>query len=350
MKDRITVEVQRSNVSYFDLNTVWFAEAETSSNIGWTTPYHCLDVTTHIAYQLYAAGFGGLNKYNGRGRTPLMMRCRSSVHTAAGVFDASQEFDKDLTLIRWYLEHGADLHQSFGNTDSSASHLVAWNIAHAMHAALDHIETCDSNESMKFMLQGLSESATKLFEKIITDTCCDACSCRCSLEGCRALTIFLKYFAFNPRARIALRAQNRTTLVDVLEEAVPSKSPAWHQISKDVIRFLVFEELGLTHTCCLRGYRTTRWLSWHVHDIEKSDVRPVTGIDAIGIFEEEQELHELLEDLIEKSMRAVENSNLSLSVFLKAYWPSLMITAQEKKLTPENLRAIHELGVNLYEE
>ena len=338
MKVRTKVGSEKNTVASSNLHNssaplVWSAE-------DYTDTVYCLPgLTRQIACQLYAAGFDDVDEPDPRGFTPLM---RIEIKWFGG-----SRIDRFLDLATWFIDHGADLHCGIGNTKTSASHRVAWMMARSFIDDLDFsIPATEDRGRSVALLQDLSRDATQLLKHIITDSCRDGCSCRCSTNGCRPLTWFLKNLvpARNPFTTrpMSWRQNRKILLLFVLGTLIPSQGPELQQFTEDIVRFLTFSNLDITHTCCLRS-RCGRPYGQDV-------LQPMPSTEAAEIFDEEQDLHAILESVVEQSAKALEDSDLSLLEFLEAYWPSLMDAAQDHTLTPENLQAIGELGVKLIKE
>lgn len=160
----------------------------------------------------------------------------------------------------------------------------------------------------------------------------DCCRCACSSAGCLPLTINLKATAGYSFASV---------------EQVRLWREVWDDMAGEMLRFLTFEALEMTHTCCTRHnyYRSNAPRQDHtlIHTLQAFR----GSVDEIQ--DEEDELHVLLEKLLPEFEAELAGSREGMRDFVWGYWRSRM--AEEcVPVQGEGQAAWVELGVRLEEE
>ena len=184
----------------------------------WTQPmlmktiYHTDELCPTTAERLFEVGFRDIDVRGLQQLTPLMK------------FDVDRDETRFHGSIQaWLLRKGASL-QNIVGLYWYAAHFIAMRLSAAIfYNRADFFEPLwfeATTPCSKFNLR--SGFLVK-----------DGCQCACSFMGCVMLTIFLSYGA--PILSIL------ETLSTLTEEDI---SP--------ILRFSIFEALGLTHTCCVR--------------------------------------------------------------------------------------------------
>jgi hypothetical protein len=119
------------------------------------------------------------------------------------------------------------------------------------------------------------------------------------------------------------------------------------QVAKDVIRFLTFSALDLTHTCCHQtGYFDPAQKygpSWMVRCKDTSEIDEIR--------DEEKYLIEGLECLVERFLQDFEEQAVSLSEFLMEHWQKVMLEELLKKdeVSDSEKERVEGLGVRIVE-
>lgn len=140
----------------------------------------------------------------------------------------------------------------------------------------------------------------------------DHCRCACSSTGCLPLTAALK---FHPRRNVApeLLPLSPHCYFNGLWEALPES------MAGEVLRFLTFEALEMTHTCCAVTIK-------HPPHCPYPDIVTLQNFGGAidEIHDEEEELHRRLEELLVEFHAQFVESGAELREFLNGYWRSRM--------------------------
>lgn len=293
------------------------------------TVYHLSLLTTSVAEAFWKAGFRDINEPDCDGNTPLM--AHYSRYTENDCLD----------LIDWFEGKGV-------NVDETVEHIHSL----AFFSGDDHPALCPCSISGHTVLHVIakrvsfgvtlwprwSDSSLKTFQRILHNEKQDACKCACSLAGCRAVIVVIKSWSWKTQGfklffpkRILLRKWSSRFLLFCLVENIISE-----EITRDVIRFLTFDALGLTHTCC----RPKPEFSEDLIPFED-------GEEIQEIHDEEREDLQLLEDLLMEFNEYRRKSNCSIRDFYFTYWRSRMkeVLSEGKVWNQDNLR---EIGVSLH--
>ena len=154
-------------------------------------------------------------------------------------------------------------------------------------------------------------ASLSVFSCLATDSCKCACS---SAAGCLPLTIGLKTAAEHGFLNTA--AKNSFTLDDWLLRVVRDDMAA------ELLRFLIFEALEMTHTCCkgIEKYLTECGsCSYKVYYILEEFKGTIDEI-----HEEEEELQQRLEELLLEFNAQFSETKKSLRDFVWGYWRKRM--------------------------
>lgn len=162
---------------------------------------------------------------------------------------------------------------------------------------------------------------------VLTCQTADCCRCACSSSaGCVPLTISLK-----------VAANTGWPLLPLWERV-------WDELAGELLRFLTFEALEMTHTCCTyrRYYHTkpARYCGVLVDTLWAFQ----GSIDEIQ--DEEDEMHALLERLLPEFDAELAESGAGLRNFVWGYWRRRMAEEFVPELD-EGQAVWHELGVKL---
>lgn len=154
----------------------------------------------------------------------------------------------------------------------------------------------------------------------------DGCKCACSPNGCSVTTIMLKRILGIPRNVPRSEKLRRFAINCDIDPLI-------------VIRFLTFERMEMTHTCCVREkfHGTLRSVRFIKFDDK----------NRIDIQEEESEYIELLEELVTEFEQVFHSSGNTLQDFLEGYWASRMdeIMTADTSSEEEEIKRTRELGV-----
>ncbi|KAF2642106.1 hypothetical protein P280DRAFT_468561 [Massarina eburnea CBS 473.64] len=201
-------------------------------------------------------------------------------------------------VVLWYLEHGTDLRETWPGTDITIAHCIGYRLGN---------DTFDMFHTYSHI--------THSFATYFSDTHTDNCHCPCSTSGCRFITSFCKGLTTPAdlrkrlnsdeldwrwrRARRAWRRKKLNVLACFVDTAIGGETclgvNQW--LVKETIRFVVFHELGIRHTCCD--------IAFIMQDREPDpSIQPIPryqDVEELSIIQKEDEaLVKLLEELVEK--------------------------------------------------
>lgn len=192
--------------------------------------------------------------------------------------------------------------------------------------------------------------------ELLGRTDCDSCVCACSIKGCRAITLACKSIA--RRSQWAsdswvrwqdifdIRHWERTvhflTTIGALFEPL-----AKAEVEKDVIRFLTFAALDMTHTCCVHEEQHSFEVTDKHPEQKQHLIRLMEATEIEEIRDEEKLLIEQLDELVDKFMKDLHTSGRSLSEFLREDWQRTMFTilSDEKEPSNDDFRRLSDVGV-----
>ena len=187
-------------------------------------------------------------------------------------------------LLQWLESHGfldlapANVQSLETNTQATGWHILATRMA----------------------WKPLNENTISYFPDVIASRASDGCRCACSNTGCLPLTTALKTTRRYPKSWWRKDSE--------LWEMVQGETAG------ELLRFLTFEALEMTHTCCkdIRvrppGYYSLRLFEGSVEEIH----------------DEEQELHRRLEELLSEFGTHLEDSGEGLRDFVWGFWRERM--------------------------
>ncbi len=221
--------------------------------------------TSWQAAQLYAMGFQDVDEYHEldsasdyHGKTPLHELCSSP----------TWNHDR-LGLMQWFLANGADV--------SRLCLKRKWNALQFLsaHTHLNFTFSLEVNNRKAFEL--LVQGGASILA-------CDECICACSESGCTPTILGLspmskRYYSWK-NIMNGFSMWTRTTC-----HTAADKEHVWRHYA----RFLKFDRLSLTHTCCCGGRR-----------VHREQSRKEVIEDALQIQDEESELIDALERWMEQ--------------------------------------------------
>jgi hypothetical protein len=297
---------------------------------GWQTIYHVLfqgdeyDINplkslTKWTDIFYDAGFHEFVGFDGSGENLLMVK-----------FDMPilPRLTEVVEFFSWLLRKGLRLgHKSFrGNDDGdyiphtpAAFYVGRWIISMIGEPEVDWDSTMEME--LRYLLTEVVDERTP-----------DDCRCACSLDCCRAITAMLKEIA-----RVCSKKPGRALydytiwLVNLLDIA----NDGWSFFSANIIRFLTFERLELTHTCCAWQGRLNNYFAIF-NDNDRIEIQEEESVD----------LNELVKLMLE-FRHAYADLSVPLPEFLQGYWMTRMdeVMSGEEAMNEDEARRIRELGV-----
>lgn len=154
----------------------------------------------------------------------------------------------------------------------------------------------------------------KLLHRVFQEHPADDCDCHCSSAGCLPFTTWLK--------AVLCSAVCACGHHDV---GLDYESRGWEQfpegMAPELLRFLTFEALEITHTCCFGAGMPVPGRS-NPHRAAPTLVMYRGDVD--DIHEEEEELIERLEALVTEFEKKLRGSNEDLRDFVWGYWKKRM--------------------------
>ncbi|OCT45669.1 hypothetical protein CLCR_01581 [Cladophialophora carrionii] len=278
---------------------------------GWETIYHLLEyfetsvdrsITLKGCAELfYNAGFRDVHRVDDRNKSLLMMHVPQCWDTTSPKVVAQ--------FYLWLISKGLRLdHKSLRLTELGEQ-LPHWPAAmHVSQTLIGCVELFWEQRRRGFWetlwperLE--DEEVCILLRMLVDETVPDDCICACSSHGCAALTVMLKGGEDReheakttfPDAFTGPRRHFVNYLIRWLDRA---KTDMWEGFTTDVIRFMTFQRLLLTHTCC----------TWQE---EYDDFVIFDDEDGDNIREEESEDLAQLESLMEEFEEAFSGAETS---------------------------------------
>ena len=304
------------------------------------TVFHIYQHDVKIAEQLYNAGFRDIEGYNALGLTPLMVLDLCSLF--AGLTSCNE---KESCIFSWLLSKGASLLTVQRNSHWCALHYIAARVGVGFAESWDrdpYYLTSGWFESLCIdeIYRAMSHHGILT---LMTRTS-DHCSCACSSAGCTITISMLKAFSQRIR-RITLgkpigSVEPRFCLLDVWLPIVGMDFTLEWETIAEILRFTLFEELGLTHTCC--------WFNYDPGYLGRSSKFMGCKSPEYGrmIQEEEADIIRDLEDLLDLALFQWLDFEGSISEFIEGF------IANELNFDPKDWddnykRNVEDLGVKL---
>lgn len=274
----------------------------------------------------FEEGFSGLNERNSQGLLPLVV-ADPTLYLRTN--DESLRTHRDgLGILDWlqehsYLELSLTDPQSLGlNTTATGWHFMAVRTMPIPWPYHQHNWAGDSDMVRQQCFQQVQRA-------ISSSQVADTCDCWCSEGGCRPLHIYLKTMALvsfwlgelkNFRLDVNDSGPNQVSMLDFL-------------------RFITFEALEMTHTCCYTREIVVAGTSNTCEVLMQFDG------DSKDIHDEEKELAERLIELMDEFRSFLEETDVSLESFVWGYWKRRM--AEVCIPDNENPEDLAKLGVKI---
>lgn len=297
---------------------------------------------------LYDAGFHDIDELEGvetRYRT-LIMQVAMYPHSLDDFLDPFQ-----LVFISWLVDNGARLDKKDAIYDYELASLVGQTPAsHYVAKAIFVPLSLMSWPLNEYPLPMVSHDRAKsLIGEVLAEPTRDRCNCACSTNGCIAFLQFWK----DGRLRIRRHQEqddsnhrggqdqySQTQAIRFLRWLDDNTCLAiddWHSLSSAILRLLTFQELQLTHTCCV--YEHHFYGGFHQFPTN----------DREEIQEEEEKTIQQLEDLVAEFEEKYHELEIHLLDFLDGYWSQRMheISKPNRKELRKERTTMRELGVVL---
>lgn len=183
-------------------------------------------LNVQMANTLWNGGFQQIHEYSYRGTTPLL----------------ESWYNADFEMIKWLISKGASPFSRHERTEGSGLHLYARRLAYPGFYFKHDISTVYCDEAIVSQLDSDLDSRR------------DSCCCLCSVDGCCPVVIYLKHiFELDSEGFFRRRGSAYhfyLTKLRLFWKKLPPTLGEEQSLMEAVLRFLVFENLGLEHQCC----------------------------------------------------------------------------------------------------
>ncbi|MCJ1429681.1 hypothetical protein MMC29_007596 [Sticta canariensis] len=308
----------------------------------WQTIYHLLhssvfeenpESLTYWADLFYNAGFHDFTGYDESRRNLLMENRYMSV------FWHFRDLPRYMDLYLWYLRKGIRLgHKIFRKTDEGdwIPHTPGAFYVGSFIVTILSGPWIDLSSIMKMQLRSL-------LTKVVDERTSDSCKCACSIQGCHALTSMLKERRRIQRVLIRLADEEYEhdqflyQFPIFLASLLNITNDGWSFFPAEILRFLTFERLEMTHTCCF--YHKEKGCNGYFDVFDDND--------RVEIQEEESADLIQLEALMSEFRHVYTKLGAPLPEFLQGYWTTRMdkVMSGKEAINEEEASRIRELGV-----
>lgn len=210
----------------------------------------------------------------------------------------------------------------------------------------------------------------KTWENLLASRDSDPCICACSSGGCRPISLALKsalgvcvfsghklqkpFFDLRDWESIRLRLGRLATLLHDITEV---------DLASDVLRFLTFSALELTHTCCVHNqefwrkiYRLEDDLESHSDDWSTDEglafmIYLMDPAEVDEIREEEAPIFERLDSLVEGFVEEMQDLAIPLPEYIQTWWPERIYAELSAKdeIREKEQKELFDLGIRIVE-
>ena len=291
------------------------------------TVFHMEHQLSPVAARLFDAGFRDVEGYNAQGLTPLMaLSLRSLCGPSCGY----------PRMLSWLTSKGASLLTKQRNHSWRALHFIAGRFGGYSADLREGFCTRDSslNGYMAEISHAIKHSGGIGLLKRIRDHC----SCVCASSGCTMTISMLKAYlsAIGSCSPDGIYQQPRFLYVDLWLLLFIEETSSTATTISEILRVILFEELGLTHTCCL-----------FEQSVKGDGFRDgMTAEDGRVIQEEEANLIATLEDLLELAISRWASSSGPFSNFIEQFLAD-EVHSSPKDWDKDYVRKVEDLGVKL---
>ncbi|MCJ1371615.1 hypothetical protein MMC20_002834 [Loxospora ochrophaea] len=258
------------------------------------------------------------------------------------VLDLDAHEPEDIDILHWFVFKGASLATLQRSQPWPACHFVAAKLTGRV--ILTNLDpgygklsgmNLDFDKSLKslsrILRDGILENVTLMR---------DSCICACSFSGCTMHSMLLKELRTSRSPRSKSRHEFKSIRILPYIDWWISVTTANHVPRKEdvmeVLRVFLFDELGLTHTCC--EYLWFNGYSSFVPFEDPEDIRE--------IHEEERETIERLEGLLQIASEQWDNHTGSFLDFLKTFLQQIDLSKADDP--PEDyIQRLKELGAQV---
>lgn len=323
--------------------------------------FHQNEICTDTAMAFFQAGFTNVDSEVEQ-ITPLM-----NLDAPKYVFQHQFCFSRYFRVVEFFVEKGGRLDRQIpsdyiskplASNDTVNSYRVIHRIASSSWTGaiffdfIDVVAVADLGSSL-------------IWRAILQSNTSDPCICACASGGCRPISLALRssvnllmtpwsrwydrFHDFNLNWEKILNPQHWEVAVELLSMLTfLLNGLEGEQLVEDIIRFLTFSALGLSHTCC--RHWTHGIVSFLSSGADHKMIEVMDPTDVEEIRDEEAELIETLDCLVDGFMKDFRKLGLPPSQFLLEKWQETMLAELSiRDETPEPLREqLEELGVTIY--
>lgn len=262
--------------------------------------FHGLTLSVDDMVLLYTAGFRDIDALNSEGYTPIS---RANLG-----FMGKQSIGEYIEKLKWFVSKGARLHSPPTITGSVPSHHISRNITYFLLKPLQAaLKTTLKNPQS--IWTGVLDTHHRDFIRLVYGSGhTDDCSCSCSVAGCTPISMALRIIVGRPLEyclNFGLSGKEKGCILPQFILDIPSFAAAAHE----VLRFITFTDLGLTHTCCQFDY-----------DRDGIKDFPFDEEEAVEIQDEEKHLLIDFEGLLEKIIREYDQLEIPLLEYIHTHW------------------------------
>ena len=310
----------------------------------YSSVYDLEEITVEIAECLFTAGFTNLEGKDPRGFTILL---RSAMRTA-------RRPELVFAKICWLLSKGVSLRRLVEINPLSDWLIPSVNVVSAMLGLVlgQKVRLIQVKLGTKYALSltkgiGNSSLCGKSSENPIKEvlrrvlgsqyqTCHDLCECYCSLHGCTPMAMLLKGLVFNwwcaPEIEEAhdLRGQSIDWILEVLAHDLTASEKV--ELTNSALRFCLFEDLGLRHTCC-------RPIQWDLPC--QGLLPPIEAEEACEIREEDEQLQKLFHGLLLQAESELHSTSKSFSEVWFNFYRETVVSRLENEFAEKDVAGIN---------
>jgi hypothetical protein len=352
------IQLPRKFSTMYDAK-VWYIHHQQDFWLPFGGLFHQAQMCRATAMTFFQAGFTNIDAEVEQ-ITPLM-----NLSAPRYVFQHQSCFSRYFRIVEFFVEKGGQLDRQIPSIYISASprdnHFNNYRVIHRI-AYFSWIGVVFFPPIDAAAVAGLGTS--QIWHNILQSNTSDPCICACSSGGCRPISLALRssvqnisYFSrwyhffhdFGDDWREVLNTRHWKAAVELLTNLTYLLNGLdGEQLVEDVIRFLTFSGLGLTHTCC-RHLTSRGLLPNSCYKSNKLMIRVMNPTDVEEIRDEEGELIEKLDLLVDRFMKEFHELGVPLSQFLLKKWQETMFAELTEKVeVPETvIGQLDELGVTL---
>ena len=295
------------------------------------TVFHMKGLNLEVAEKLFDAGYRDIDGYNSRGLTPLMA-------SRMGPWSWIGEYP---VIFSWFISKGASLLTMQRNRSWRTLHFIAADIGDLWRYSFVERPIDEFMDRVSYAMRDAGN---------LTLSLSDHCSCACSSSGC---TMTINIFKESSHGRSLSKNIKHSWNVDArfdhldiwMSLVVSLGSVPAVSIVTELLRLFLFEELGLTHTCC--SYKRCYFKNYSMWTtIEAGFVDGPDAEDRHMIQEEEAEMIRTLETLLELALSRWKNFSGSLSEFVRQFSADELDNCSED-WNEDYAQKVEDIGVKL---